>query len=519
MSREDDPHDLVGKHLERLVENMRKRGPREARGADPWAATDLPSEAGARVDGWPFEAPRLGSVVRETWELRSVLGKGTFGVVYGAWHRGLSREDAIKVLHPHLADDDELRERFRQEAIVMARLRSEHLVRVYDCGEHAGLPFIVMEHLEGETLHERLRVAGPLELGSARQVAMGLLRGLTEVHGFGFLHRDIKPANIFVQRSSNEVKLLDFGLAKGSLRLTARGTAIGTPLYMAPELLVSTEATASVSSDVYSTGVVLYQMLTGRLPFRVHDQEGLNALVRRILAGSFPSPRSLRGEISPDLDRLVTCTLARDPQQRPATARALMEALEACWSAHAGHSARHDPRPAHDIHPPDPRIEAEHRARREGAAHPLFELVWDRLDADLQDAFVLAATAAVRSGKDYISTTTLFAAIRRLSPEPLPRLFEQLPPAAVEDSIPTELDADAEALGGIRSFSPCVDTALEQLSPLASSEHRITTGDLFLDIARYGTGKSTMRLRTHGVSRDRINEIIRQLGWVILERA
>ncbi|MCX4239432.1 serine/threonine protein kinase [Paraliomyxa miuraensis] len=496
---------------------MCRRAPGQPREADPWAATDTPSGSGARVDGRLFEVPRLGTVVREIWELRSVLGKGTFGVVYGAWHRGLRREDAIKVLHPHLADDDELRERFRQEAIVMARLRGEHLVRVYDCGEHAGLPFLVMEYLNGETLHDRLRVAGPLEFGSFRRVAMGLTRGLTEVHGFGILHRDIKPANIFVQRGSDEVKLLDFGLAKGSLRLTARGTTLGTPLYMAPELLVSTGATASESTDVYSTGVVLYQMLTGRLPFQLHHEEGLDTLVRRILAGIFPSPRALRGEISPGLDRIVTCTLARDPKQRPATARALLDALEACWRAPVSRSAR----PAYDVHPPDspPRVEAEHRARQEGAAHPLFELVWNRLDADLQDAFMLAATAALRGGKDYISTTTLFAAIRRLSPEPMPRLFEQLPPAAVEDSIPTSLDTDAGALGGIRSFSPCVDTALEQLSPLATSEHRITTEDLFLDIARYGTGKSTMRLRTHGVSRDRIDEIIRQLGWVILERA
>lgn len=331
MENDDDLHDTVDKHLGRLLAAIR---------GNEFALTNSRAEVDDRdlartlrdgsagVSEPNTAVPGVGTVVRGTWELTEQMGKGSFGLVFGAWHRGLERKDAIKFLHPHLADDQELRVRFQREARVMAKLRGARLVQVYDCGEHHGLPFFVMERLDGESLHQRLRRAGPLPLSTFGRLAESILRGLAEVHAHGIIHRDIKPANIFVQQGRHQgLKLLDFGLAMTSMRVTARGVLVGTPLYMAPELLTSSDCSASVATDVYSVGAVLYEMLTGQLPFPLAEGESLADLVRRMALGGVDRPSVLQPGLPPGLDDLLLHALSLDPERRPVSADAFAEAL------------------------------------------------------------------------------------------------------------------------------------------------------------------------------------------------
>lgn len=160
-------------------------------------------------------------------------------------------------------------------------------------------------------------------------------------------------------------------------------------------------------------------------------------------------------------------------------------------------------------------------AASSGVAAPpgsLVDSIWNALSPDLQDAIALAATAARRAGRNVISTRTLFAALRRLDPEPLREFFEHLPPDALPEPLPENLPVDAGALAGIESFSSCVQDSLEHLVSRSSHERRLAAEDVFVDIARHGTGASVRHLRTHGVDAGRVDEIVRQLGWRITER-
>lgn len=150
---------------------------------------------------------------------------------------------------------------------------------------------------------------------------------------------------------------------------------------------------------------------------------------------------------------------------------------------------------------------------------PILQPVWDRLDHDLQDAFALAATAARREGKDIVSTRTLFAALRRLQPDRLSAFFNQLPTDSLPKPIADNIEVEPSAISGIRLLSGCVQDSLSNLSPRVTHEKKLSSEDIFIDIARHGTGESVKRLRTHGVDVERINEIVRQLGWMVTERA
>lgn len=152
------------------------------------------------------------------------------------------------------------------------------------------------------------------------------------------------------------------------------------------------------------------------------------------------------------------------------------------------------------------------------AANSPLQPVWDLLDPSLQDAFALAATAARREGKDYISTRTLFAAFRRLRPAQLAAFFGQLPAGALPDSISEDVTVDRAAMDDIQSLSSCVQASLTNLSSRATAEHKLASEDIFIDIARHGTGESVRRLRTHGIDSERISHILGQLGWAVTER-
>jgi serine/threonine protein kinase len=321
-------YDTTDEHLQRALKVIRRGALRGDTGDDEdLPAIGLASTLVKRVNDPCAPVPPAGTILRGTWRLSSWMGAGSFGVVYGAVHRSLQREDAVKFLHPHLARDQDIRARFRREAVTMARLCGEHLVQVHDCGEHEGLPFLIMERLHGHALDERLRRDGPLPLQSFRRLSVGILRGLAEIHAQGVVHRDIKPANIFVLAHADRVKLLDFGLALNSSASQA-GTLAGTPYYMAPELFLAPDAVASVSTDIYSAGVVFYQMLTGRLPFTAAGAHGVAELLQRITTGSPASPRALGAGVSVEVDELIMRAISHDPAKRPSSSDELIAVLE-----------------------------------------------------------------------------------------------------------------------------------------------------------------------------------------------
>lgn len=263
-----------------------------------------------------------GTIIDGKWELRRLLGEGGFGKVYEAWHLQLDRGFAIKLLDTRHGGP-ELRQRFLEEARLMAGLASEHLVRASDYGELSdGRPYFVMELVQGRTLRHHLRERIPIS--RAIEIAEELLEGLAEVHKRGVVHGDVKPENVIIGDEDDKARLLDFGLAQTSV--VAGGGVGGTPPYMAPELLLD-GAPASPRTDVYAVGVVLYEMLTSRMP-RGHAEMDFNKLRRAWESKPKADPvRMHRKEVPEALDAFVMEALAREPSARFKSAQPMLEEL------------------------------------------------------------------------------------------------------------------------------------------------------------------------------------------------
>ena len=251
-----------------------------------------------------------GTVLATRFELLRPLGAGGLAEVYAARDRVTGSEVAAKVLHAHLAEEPPIAERFRRELSITRELDHPGIVRVFDLHEHAGRPFFTMELLRGETLAQRIK-RGPLSAAEARRIAREACAAAQAAHRAGVVHRDLKPQNVFLLESG-VVKLLDFGLARvaGWARLTAQSTVMGTPGYMAPELLGGKGADAR--ADVYSLGAILYEMLTGKRAFAGSDPY---EVLRRQREGA-PSPRTPVPQIDERDDAMVRRALDPDPEGR-----------------------------------------------------------------------------------------------------------------------------------------------------------------------------------------------------------
>jgi predicted Ser/Thr protein kinase len=257
------------------------------------------------------------------------LGQGGMGAVYLAHDSQLDRRVALKVPHFNPGDGPEALERFYREARLAATLNHPHICPVYDSGSCNGIPYLTMAFIEGRPLSD-LVGEGPLPSRQVvtlfRQVALAL----HAAHQIGVIHRDLKPANIMIT-PRGEAVVMDFGLARRATdnRLTQSGALVGTPAYMAPEQLNDPAAGTSPRSDIYSLGVVLYEVLAGRLPF-----EGpLAAVLGQIMSVEPPLPSAFRPHVDPDLEALCRRAMAKQPEQRPASMQELVDALDAVPAA------------------------------------------------------------------------------------------------------------------------------------------------------------------------------------------
>jgi serine/threonine-protein kinase len=259
------------------------------------------------------------------------LGRGAFGVVFRARHAVTGRAVALKVLHTRHVGDAELVERFFREA--RASTRSPHIVDVLDASLDAdGAPFLALELLEGSDLESVLERDGPLRTEDAVRIARELALGLEAAHRQGVVHRDLKPANVFLARladGTTRTKILDFGMSKlaephASPHRTVTGAVMGTPLYMAPEQIAGRSNVADARADLYALGAILFEMLTGTTP---HTATSLEALVTAKLTQPARELASLVPSVDPALAALVHRCLALRPEDRPASAAEVEQAL------------------------------------------------------------------------------------------------------------------------------------------------------------------------------------------------
>ncbi|MBN1642900.1 MAG: serine/threonine protein kinase [Anaerolineae bacterium] len=261
------------------------------------------------------------------YQILEPLGRGGMAHVFRAYHAQLDRHVAVKVLHPELVDDEPFLARFRREARAIAALRHPNIVQVHDFDVQDGVYYMVMELLEGDTLKARLadfaQRGERMPIGESVRILIDLLAALAYAHGEGVVHRDIKPANILLTRRGEAV-LGDFGIAQivGATRHTASGALIGTLSYIAPELAL--EGHCDARSDLYSLGIVLYEMLAARKPFAADTP--LGALIEHLRA-PLPSARLRCPDVPVELDAVVAQALARDPDVRYQSAEEMADAL------------------------------------------------------------------------------------------------------------------------------------------------------------------------------------------------
>jgi len=261
----------------------------------------------------------IGKVISGSYKIEKFVGQGGMGAVFQARQLSLDRNVAVKFMSAPLTMDKEILERFHREARAASNIGHPGIVQVIDMGYmQEGQPFMVMEMLEGEDLRHRLKKEGVLEAGEAIPIILQVCEALAAAHDKGIVHRDLKPDNIFLVPRKGKaplVKILDFGLSKikgSGKKLTNTGTLLGTPNYMAPEQ-VTAEFEVDHRADIYGAGVILYEMLTGKMAY---DGPSVQSIFVKIMTENPAPPRAIRPGIAPEIESLILRAMARNPADR-----------------------------------------------------------------------------------------------------------------------------------------------------------------------------------------------------------
>jgi len=265
-----------------------------------------------------------GDIVDGRYRVLSRLGSGGMADVFCAEDQQLGRKVALKLLHRRFAEDPGFVERFRREAQAAAGLQHPNVVSVYDRGSHNGTYYIVMEYLPGRTLKQLIRDEAPLDAIRAIDITIQILKAARFAHRRGIIHRDLKPHNVMVEDDSDHIKVTDFGIARaGASDMTETGSIMGTAQYLSPEQAQG--HAVSASSDLYSVGIVLYELLTGKVPF---DAESAVTIALKHVSEAPVPPSKLNPKVPPELEQVVLWALNKDPVHRPADDDQLITALE-----------------------------------------------------------------------------------------------------------------------------------------------------------------------------------------------
>ncbi|APR86448.1 Serine/threonine-protein kinase pkn3 [Minicystis rosea] len=294
----------------------------------------------------PSDVPLTeGEILAGKYRVERVLGRGGMGVVVAAQHIHLRQKVAIKFLLPDATQ--EVVERFLREARAAVRLKSEHVTRVLDVGElEGGAPFMVMEYLEGSDLSQVLKKRGPLSVEDAVDYVLQACEAIGEAHQLGIVHRDLKPANLFLTKGADGsavVKVLDFGISKDTsdtsaeeeMQLTRTRAVLGSPYYMAPEQMKSTR-NVDARADIWSLGIILYQLLTKKVPYKA---ESFVALCIMVVNEDPPPPTTHRADLPPGLEAAILRALRKKPEERYASVSELAAAIAPFGNAGAALSA------------------------------------------------------------------------------------------------------------------------------------------------------------------------------------
>src|SRR5678816_4399193 len=288
-----------------------------------------PSSSGSGVD-MPVD---IGEVLAGKYKVEHVLGVGGMGVVVAARHIQLEQKVALKFLRPEAMQSKEAVERFLREARAAVRLRSEHVAKVTDGGTlDSGAPYMVVEFLDGADLSQIVHATGSITIEEAVYFVLQACEAIAEAHSLGIIHRDLKPQNLFVTRRVDGkplVKVLDFGISKtldtqSGLSLTRTSSIMGSPLYMSPEQMRSSK-NVDQRSDIWALGVILYELLTGHVPF---EAESVPELCLKVVQDEPASPKSVRPEIQEGLNAVVLKCLEKTASNRFSNVAELAAALE-----------------------------------------------------------------------------------------------------------------------------------------------------------------------------------------------
>jgi serine/threonine-protein kinase len=415
-----------------------------------------------------------GTLIAGKYRLRRLLGEGAMGVVWAAVNERTEREVALKLIN---GENDALRRRLLREARACGRLTHRNIIEILDVGEtDEGEPFLVMQLLTGETLEGRLKRDGLFPPPLAARIGLDIARGLEAAHAAGIVHRDLKPANVFLHREPGNdedfvVKVLDFGVSKmiepgGAPASTMSGSAVGSPLYMSPEQAIG-DAGVGPRADLWSLGVLLFEMLTGTFPFYASTAF---TVVAKILRGPIPTVIERAPAVDPALGAVVARCLTRRPAERIASAAELCALLQPFAGARENPESRAPPPPpAHDDD------ESTMLFRKPAGA---------RAAEVIAAAEVLAAPEPASPGDVASSTEVLTSADVMLSaptggtaPLPSPTLADGEAPA--EDEAPAPTDSPASSVTPLvqpDEAPPDEDVALPGLPPRSSRNTALWIG-------------------------------------------